>query len=91
MALGTQTVASVAALCLALTWTVFADRRRQCFVRMLLYTSCGLSCALMFAWIYPGSRDRVDRFCSSNATSRVQDDPGYCTAQGFFIQVLHEQ
>jgi hypothetical protein len=87
MALCTQTIAFIAALFLAVTWTVFADRRRQFFVRMLLYTSCGLSCALMFAWFNPGSRDRHDRFCSTNATSRVQDDSGYCTAQGFFIQV----
>jgi hypothetical protein len=83
----TQSMAFVLATFMAVTWTIFAERRKQFFVRLFLYMSWGLSFSLVVAWINPGSRDRVDRFCSTNATAKVQDDGGYCIAQGFFVQV----
>jgi hypothetical protein len=87
---GMQAIGFILGTFMAVTWTVFPDRRKQFFVRLFLYMSWGLSFSFVVAWINPGSRDRVDRFCSTNATPREQGDGGYCIAQGFFVQVFEE-
>jgi hypothetical protein len=82
-----QTIGFLLASFLAATWSLFPDRKGQFFVRMFLYLSWALSFCLLCAWLNPASRNREERFCTSNASPQRQEDGQYCAAQGFFLQV----